>query len=159
MTDILEARFPDEADVVRRIFREYADGLGVDLCFQGFDEELALLPGRYAAPTGRVLLAWYGGRVVGCVAMRPLADGDCEMKRLYVHPEGRGQRLGERLAVAICRVARDAGYRRMLLDTLVTMTAARRVYAGLGFEPIDAYTYNPLPGVQYMALTLPGWTR
>ncbi|MBI1810116.1 MAG: GNAT family N-acetyltransferase [Gemmatimonadetes bacterium] len=150
MSDIREARFPEDLDVVRELFREYADSLGVDLDFQGFHDELAGLPGKYHAPAGRVLLAMAGGEPVGCIAMRPLADGDCEMKRLYVRPAGRGSQLGRRLVLAICGVAREAGHQRIRLDTLPTMTAARALYASLGFVPIAPYVFNPIPGTAFM---------
>ncbi len=157
MAQIFAARFPDDLAVIREIFREYADSLGVDLCFQNFEEELATLPGKYSAPTGRVLLAWQQGTAVGCVALRPMGEGACEMKRLYVRPEGRGLGLGRRLAEAICVAARDAGYQRIRLDTLATMTAAQDIYLAMGFKPIPAYVFNPIEGTRYLELDLAGW--
>jgi ribosomal protein S18 acetylase RimI-like enzyme len=152
---IRPARIPDDIEVVRELFREYADGLGVDLCFQGFAEELATLPGKYALPAGRLLLAWQDDAPVGCVALRPLRDdGACEMKRLYVRPQARGTKLGRQLAERICSEARDAGYAHIRLDTLPSMEAAMRLYFSLGFRPIDAYTYNPVAGVKYLELAL-----
>jgi ribosomal protein S18 acetylase RimI-like enzyme len=156
MTEIRSARFPQDLEPVRAIFREYADSLGVDLCFQGFEAELAGLPGMYAEPQGRILLAEEDGRAVGCVAMRPLDGAVCEMKRLYVRPSGRGRHLGRRLATAICRAAREAGYERMRLDTLASMQAAQRLYRSLGFEPIAPYVFNPIEGAQYLELDLAG---
>ena len=154
MTAIRPARFPDDLEQVRLIFREYADSLDVDLCFQGFESELAGLPGMYAEPQGRLLLAEDEGEVVGCVAMRPLEGNVCEMKRLYVRPAGRGRHLGRRLATEICRTARQAGYERMRLDTLASMRQAQQLYRSLGFRPIPPYVFNPIEGAMYMELDL-----
>ena len=154
MIDIRLARFPEDLDAVRAIFREYADSLGIDLSFQGFDQELAGLPGKYALPAGAILLAWRDDRVVGSVALRAFELDICEMKRLYVRPEGRGEQLGRRLAQAVVHAARDAGYRKMRLDTLPSMQAAQRLYASLGFRPISAYVFNPVEGTQFLELEL-----
>ncbi|WP_109479276.1 GNAT family N-acetyltransferase [Paraburkholderia sp. C35] len=154
MTDIQPARFPEDLDAVRAIFREYADSLGIDLGFQGFEQELALLPGKYAPPGGVILLAWQEDRVVGSVALRGFEHDICEMKRLYVRPEGRGQQLGRRLAQAVVHAAREAGYGNMRLDTLPSMQAAQRLYASLGFRPISAYVFNPVEGTQFLELEL-----
>jgi ribosomal protein S18 acetylase RimI-like enzyme len=154
---INEARFPGEADLVREIFREYAAGLGVDLCFQDFDAELAGLPGKYAAPRGRLLLAWQDGKAVGCVALRPQADDAAEMKRLYVRPVARGLGLGRRLAGAICATAKEAGYARIRLDTLSSMTAAQGMYESMGFKPIPAYVFNPVAGTRFLERDLTTW--
>ncbi|MRX50972.1 GNAT family N-acetyltransferase [Paracoccus sp. S-4012] len=136
--------------------RDYVDGLGLDLSFQDAEAELAALPGAYAPPRGALLLARGAGeRALGVIALRPLpAEGECECKRLYVRPEARGLSLGTRLGEAILARARGLGYRRMLLDTLDTMTPALRVYRGLGFREIPAYYPNPLPGVVYLGRDL-----
>lgn len=154
MTGIQSARFPDDLDAVRDIFREYAGSLGIDLSFQSFDEELASLPGKYAPPAGAILLAWQDGKVVGSVALRAFEYDICEMKRLYVRPEGRGQQLGRQLAQAVVHAAREAGYRKMRLDTLPTMHEAQRLYASLGFRPISAYVFNPVEGTRFLELDL-----
>jgi ribosomal protein S18 acetylase RimI-like enzyme len=153
---IAPAHFPDDAGVVRELFAEYIDSLGIDLSFQDAAAELAGLPGKYAPPGGAVLLARAAaGQVQGCVALRPwTSPGTCEIKRLYVRPAARGQALGRQLAEAVIELARQTGYTRMLLDTLATMHAARRLYAELGFRPVAPYYDNPLPGTAYMALDL-----
>lgn len=154
---------PAEFDATRELFREYADALGVDLCFQNFEAELADLPGDYAAPGGALLLAWCDGALAGCVALRPLPEADepntCEMKRLYVRRAFRRFGLGRRLAEALIDHARAAGYSAMLLDTLDDMEAARELYASLGFEEVPPYYYNPIPGAHYLRVALDGATR
>jgi GNAT superfamily N-acetyltransferase len=154
MIEIRPAEFPRELSIVRELFREYADGLGVDLCFQHFDDELATLPGSYAPPTGRLLVALRDEDPVGSVALRRIDATSCEMKRLYVRPRARGEQLGRGLAERICADARDAGYARICLDTLPSMISAQRLYASLGFEPIAPYVFNPIAGTQYLALVL-----
>lgn len=139
---------------MRTIFREYAHNLGVDLCFQQFDKELAELPGDYAPPRGALLLANVDGRVAGCCALRPLDSADytnaCEMKRLYVRPAFRAMGLGRELAEAALDMARQAGYSCVLLDTLDDMEAARALYHDLGFHDIPPYYHNPIPGAHYL---------
>lgn len=159
MTEIRAPGAPGDLREVQRLFREYSASLDVDLRFQGFEEELASLPGKYAPPGGRLLLAWDGDRAVGCVALRPIGDDRCEMKRLYVSPEARGLQLGRKLAERVCREAREIGYRRIFLDTLATMTAAQALYRSLGFRPTEPYVYNPIAGAEFLALDLaPGAT-
>ena len=146
---IIPAHTAAELDAVRELFGEYQRGLGVDLGFQGFAEELATLPGRYAPPGGRLLLAMDGTHAAGCVALRALEGEVCEMKRLFVRPAYRGHGLGLRLAMQIVSEAPALGYRLMRLDTLDTLDSAMRMYAGLGFQRRMPYYANPLPGVVF----------
>jgi ribosomal protein S18 acetylase RimI-like enzyme len=152
--EIKRAQTDNEMAEVRRLFRAYESALGVDLTFQGFDQELASLPGKYAPPTGDLLVGRVQGRILGCVAVRRLESDICEMKRLYVRPEGRGAGLGRRLAQRIIVAARSLGYASMRLDTLDRLTGAMRLYESLGFRRIDPYYGNPLPGVVYWELDL-----
>lgn len=149
---------PALLDATRELFREYAEALQVDLCFQNFEAELAWLPGDYAAPQGIVLLAFVDEQLAGCGAFRPLPDVDyanaCEMKRLYVRRAFRRFGLGRLLAQALIDAATQAGYSAMLLDTLDEMEAARGLYAVLGFEEVPPYYYNPLPGARYLKVDL-----
>jgi len=138
----------------RELFLEYAAEWKLDLCFQDFDAELASLPGGYSAPQGRLLLAYQDTRLAGCVALRKLEDGSCEMKRLYVRPTFRGRGLGQALVARIIEEARSIGYSRMRLDTLARMTAAVALYQSVGFQRIDAYRHNPLEDVVYLELKL-----
>jgi putative acetyltransferase len=154
---------PAQLDATREIFREYAQALGVDLCFQNFEAELRELPGDYAEPAGCLLLALVDGALAGCGAFRPLADADhanaCEMKRLYVRPAFRRFGLGRLLAQSLMDEARRCGYSVVLLDTLDDMEAARELYASLGFEETAPYYYNPIPGAHYLRVALDGGTR
>ena len=159
--DAIRLRVPDSPallDATREVFREYAAALGVDLCFQGFDAELASLPGEYAAPQGALLLAYVDDALAGCGAMRPLPDVDyanaCEMKRLFVRPGFRRYGLGRLLAQALIDRAVQAGYSAMLLDTLDDMEAARGLYASLGFDEIPPYYFNPIAGAHYLKVDL-----
>lgn len=156
--ELLTPATPELLDATREIFREYAAQLGVDLCFQNFDAELATLPGDYAAPRGALLLATVDGEVAGCGALRPLADVDypnaCEMKRLFVRPAFRRFGIGRVLAQALMDRGLQAGYSNLLLDTLDDMEAARGLYASLGFEEIPPYYFNPIPGAHYLRAPL-----
>ncbi len=151
-------RTPSDLDALRDIFQEYARGLGVDLCFQSFDQELAGLPGDYAAPRGALLMATVDGALAGCCALRPLDSSDypnaAEMKRLYVRKAFRGLGLGRQLAEATLDAARQAGYTSVLLDTLDDMEAARALYEDLGFEAIPPYYHNPIAGAHYLKADL-----
>lgn len=155
---LVEPDSPALLDATREIMREYAEGLGVDLCFQNFEAELAALPGEYAPPGGTLLLALVDGQVAGCGALRALADVDyanaCEMKRLYVRRAFRGFGLGRVLAQALLDRAVEAGYSNLLLDTLDDMEAARGLYESLGFEEIPPYYFNPIPGAHYLRADL-----
>jgi putative acetyltransferase len=154
MISIEEASAPDAVKDVAVLFAEYQTALGVDLSFQGFDEEVASLPGGYARPRGRLLLARADDRAVGCIGLRPLSSTDGEIKRLYVAPEARGLSLGRRLAERAIAEARIVGYERLLLDTLPSMRAAHALYRSLGFREVPPYRYNPIAGTQYFGLEL-----
>lgn len=149
---------PAEFDATRKIFQEYALQLGVDLCFQNFDAELANLPGDYAEPHGALLLAMVDGHLAGCCAMRPLVTSDypnaCEMKRLYVRNSHRRLGLGRQLVEAMLDAARVAGYHHVLLDTLSDMESARALYEDLNFEEIPPYYHNPIAGAHYLKVDL-----
>ena len=141
---------PEEVEEARRIFREYEASLGVDLCFQGFEEELAGLPGAYAPPSGALLLARCDGESAGCVALRRLEEDVCEMKRLYLRPAFQGRGIGRAMAEAVIGQARRIGYRWMRLDTLPSMTRAIPLYRSLGFYDIPPYTVNPVEGALFL---------
>jgi putative acetyltransferase len=152
---ILEAESPARIAQARELFLEYAQSLGFDLCFQNFDQELAGLPGDYAPPGGRLLLAECEGQLAACVALHKLDSGICEMKRLYLRPEFRGRGLGRVLAERIISEARQIGYGRMRLDTVEPgMKDAVAMYGKLGFKEIAPYRPNPIAGAMYMELQL-----
>lgn len=152
-TSIIRAG-PGDMGAVRELFLEYEAFLNVDLCFQDFAEELAGLPGKYAPPRGALFIALVGGRVAGCVALRPHADKICEMKRLFVRPDYRGLSLGRELACTVIEESIDIGYQRMWLDTLDFLKPAIHIYTSLGFHEIESYYNNPLKGVMYWELDL-----
>ena len=158
IVELLTPATPELLAATRVIFRDYAQSLGIDLCFQNFEAELAALPGEYAPPQGALLLALVDGEVAGCGALRALPGSDyanaCEMKRLYVRPAYRKFGLGRLLAQALFDRGRQAGYSAMLLDTLDEMEAARGLYASLGFEEIPPYYFNPIPGAHYLKAVL-----
>jgi ribosomal protein S18 acetylase RimI-like enzyme len=154
LLNITEATQSPDVEAIRELFQEYAASLGVDLCFQGFDEELAGLPGMYVPPAGRLLLGRHAGEIAGCVALRPGGPGICEMKRLYVRPLYRGSGLGRLLAERIIHEGRHAGYTRMRLDSLPSMEPAIHLYRRLGFQPIAPYTTNPVEGAVFLELQL-----
>lgn len=153
---ILPVSTADQLSDVVRLFRAYEASLDTDLCFQGFEDEVANLPGKYASPRGALYIAVAAdGEAVGCVALRPVdPDGVCEMKRLYVAPAGRGSGLGRALMQAVIGEARRIGYRQMRLDTLPSMTTAQAMYRAAGFVPIDPYYDTPVGGTVFMALDL-----
>ncbi len=151
---IRQVHSAEDIPEIRRLFLAYAESLDVDLCFQGFEKELAELPGAYASPSGCLLLAEVDGSAVGCVGLRKLSGAICEMKRLYVDPKLRGARIGKTLVDAILARGRELGYQRIRLDTLPSMQAAIAMYRSLGFREIEPYCNNPLPGALFLELDL-----
>ena len=152
--DIVRPTSAEQIAIARMLFKEYEASLGIELTFQGFAQEVLALPGAYAPPAGRLLLATGGAEAAGCVALRPLEGGICEMKRLYVRPTARGARLGRRLAETVIREARAIGYVRMRLDTLPSMKEAFALYQTLGFREIAPYYETPVVGTRFMELDL-----
>ena len=152
--EILQAETADHLREARLLFEEYAASLGFDLGFQDFEAELAGLPGVYAPPRGRLLLAFHDGQPAGCVALREIEEGVCEMKRLYVRPDFQGLRIGRALVEGVIAEAREIGYSRMRLDTVPSMDRARGLYRALGFREIPPYRFNPIPGTAFLELRL-----
>jgi putative acetyltransferase len=153
--DIIQAESAEQIATARKLFREYETWLGLDLCFQGFEQELADLPGKYAMPNGRLYLAYSAGDLAGCIAMRKLEDGICEMKRLFVRDGFRGAGIGVQLIERLIADAREIGYSRMRLDTFPPkMGKAVSLYESHGFVPIPPYYDNPNGGVLFMELAL-----
>jgi ribosomal protein S18 acetylase RimI-like enzyme len=151
---IRDAQSGDALAAARQLFEEYAVSLGFSLCFQGFDQELATLPGAYAPPQGRLFLACVGDASAGCVALRFLEPGICEMKRLFVRPAYRSAGVGRQLVQRVIREAAGAGYQRMRLDTLSSMGTAIQLYRRLGFREIAPYVTNPVEGAVFLELLL-----
>ncbi len=154
MLRIFKAETDKDIESARTLFVEYANSLDFDLDFQNFDKELADLPGEYSLPRGCILLAEHKGQPTGCIALRPLSDQICEMKRLYVRPQFRGLGIGRALAEAIIEQAQKIGYSCMRLDTIPSMKTARALYESLGFNQINPYRYNPIEGAEFMELKL-----
>jgi putative acetyltransferase len=154
MIKLFRAESEEDLRHVRELISEYVASLGFDLRFQHFDEEFAELPGDYAPPDGYLLLATYETKMAGCVALRKIGEGVCEMKRLYVRPEFRGKGIGKDLAVAIVQEAHKIGYTHMRLDTVPSMKEAIALYRSLGFKEIRPYRHNPIEGAMFMELTL-----
>lgn len=148
MIEIISAT-PSQMPLVRSLFTEYQEWLGIDLCFQNFEQELASLPGCYASPQGIILLAMQGDNAVGCVAVRPHQRQEAELKRLYVRDNCRSQGIGKKLFYQAMDFAQQVGYNSVVLDTLPSMKAAAKLYQAYGFQPVDAYYDNPLQGVVY----------
>lgn len=156
MSDItLEiARFPNDHSAVLAIFREYVKSPKQDLGYQNFEDEFAKLPEGYAEPSGRILLAWLQGEVVGCAAIRSVDNSTCELKRVYVRPVARGLNIGRLLVERLITEARLIGYSRMCLDVLPEFHTAQKLYTSLGFLPAEPVSYNPVPGTKFLALAL-----
>jgi len=153
--NFIQAQTPEQIDEARSLFREYAAWLKIDLCFQNFERELAELPGDYVPPGGRLLLAYDSSQLAGCIALRRLEEQTCEMKRLFVRQEFRGQGLGRQLIAGIIQEAKQIGYRYMRLDTLPPkMNDAIGLYRSYGFKEIAPYYKNPVPGALFMELNL-----
>jgi len=152
---LIQAESATDIAAARTLFAEYAAWLGLNLCFQNFDQELADLPGAYAPPNGRLLLALVDDQLAGCVALRKIGDGVCEMKRLFVREDFRGQGLGRKLIDAVIEAAREIGYQQMRLDTLpMKMKSAIGIYRSLGFKEIGPYYENPVAGALFMEMAL-----
>jgi GNAT superfamily N-acetyltransferase len=154
MIEIKPASFPEDLERVAAIFREYVASPIVSLDFQDYEAEFASLPGKYATPEGRVLLAWKDGAIAGCAALRKVDGNMCEMKRVYIRPTARGEGLGRRLIESILAEAREAGYSRICLDVLPEFVAAQSIYESLGFRPAPPVTFNPVPNTKFLGLDL-----
>lgn len=155
MVNIIHAETDDQFELAKALFKEYAASINTDLCFQNFEQELSNLAAQYSRPTGCLLLAFHENAPAGCVALRKLEDGVCEMKRLYVKPDFRSLKIGKALTEKIVEQARELGYSRMRLDTLPSMERAQAMYKSLGFREIEPYRFNPVGGTVYMELVLP----
>jgi ribosomal protein S18 acetylase RimI-like enzyme len=154
MLKIIQAESESELNHIRELFKEYTDSLGFDLSFQNFEQEFAELPGKYASPQGRLLLAIDDDKIVGCVGLRKLEKNICEMKRLYIRPQFRGKKFGRTLAQKVVDEARLIGYKYMRLDTVPWMNEAIALYRSMGFNEISPYRYNPIKDTLYFELKL-----
>jgi len=154
MLKIIQAKSEDQLNIIRKLFTEYTNWLGFDLSFQNYEEEFAELPGKYKPPKGRLLLALYNSKVVGCGGLREFAKGVCEMKRMYIKPKYRRKGIGRKLAIALIKEAKKIGYKRMRLDTVPWMKEAIELYYSLGFKKIKPYRYNPIKGSLFLELIL-----
>jgi putative acetyltransferase len=154
MVEVFNAVDPTDIEIARQLFREYNAELGIDLGFQDFTTEVAMLPGAYALPHGRLLLARSGAELLGCVALRSLPDHTCEMKRFYVRARNRASGAGRQLVEHVIKEARIVGYKRMFLDTLRTMTRAQTIYDQFGFKDVPPYRHNPIEGTRFLGLDL-----
>lgn len=154
MLEVTHAQSPEQVEIVRSLMREYQQRLGVDLSFQGFEAELATLPGSYAPPNGRLLIAWHEQTAVGCIALQRITSSRAEMKRLYVPPRARGLGVGRKLVMQLLAEAQSIGYSEVVLDTLPTMIEAQRLYEQLGFRDIEPYRPNPIAGTRYLGKLL-----
>lgn len=152
--EIVAYREDADIEIAANLFREYQSDLNADLCFQGFEEELASLPGKYARPQGNILIAKYKEQIAGCVALRPIENEVAEMKRLYVKPAYRGCSIGKVLTREIIQEAKQSGYKSIRLDTLKRLHAAIELYKSFGFKPIEAYYNNPMDEVVFLELAL-----
>jgi putative acetyltransferase len=156
MVKIIQVATNESIETVKTLIREYAESLEFDLDFQDFDKEMGNFPDRYASPGGCLYIAMDENQPAGCVALRDLGDGICEMKRLYVKPDYRGQKIGRLLAQTVIRAARELGYERMRLDTIPSMKQANMLYRALGFKEIEPYRFNPIEGAAFFELNLTG---
>ena len=154
MLEITEAITEDDIAAVRTLLREYQERLGIDLCFQDFEAEVEGLPGSYAPPSGRLLIAKHDGMPVGCVALQGRSPSRAEMKRLFVRPDARGLGVGRALVSRVIGDAREIGYEEVVLDTLPVMVEAQRLYEQFGFHDVPPYRANPVPGTRYLAKSL-----
>jgi ribosomal protein S18 acetylase RimI-like enzyme len=154
MAEIVRANTDELIAEAKKLFLEYAESLGFDLCFQNFDTELDSFPVQYSPPRGDLFLALSEGQPIGCVGVRFFEEGTCETKRLYVKPNFRGNNAGTELSKAAIKAGKALGYERMRLDTLPSMEIANRLYKSLGFVEIEPYRHNPLEGAIYLELNL-----
>jgi putative acetyltransferase len=150
MLKLIDVETEEHLEIIRELFREYENFLGFHLCFQEFEKEMEGLPGKYAPPEGRLIIAEYDSEVAGCIALKKIGEGICEMKRLYVRPKFRGKKIGRVLAEKIIAEAKAIGYKKMRLDTLKRLKEALSLYRSMGFREIGSYVFNPLEDVVYM---------